>query len=137
MNENWTNYLLCLPISIGSIVFLIQQTDFIYEYGSLLSRVFKIKILDKYLKFEQYEKNSINFENYIIFLGSVYGVKKNTIGFICRLLTCFICLNCFLSVICIIILTHNLMYIFPCFFISILIFYILFSIKRSIFSSNV
>ena len=134
MNENWTNYLLCLPISIGSIVFLIQQTDFIYEYGSLLSRVFKIKILDKYLKFEQYEKNSINFENYIIFLGSVYGVKKNIIGFICRLLTCFICLNCFLSVICIIILTNNLMHIFPCFFISILIFYILFSIKRSIFS---
>jgi hypothetical protein len=124
---------LLLSMSVGCIVFLIQQTDFIYEYTSLFSSIFKLKLIDNLLKFDYYEKNSTQFENYISFLGSIYGVKKNIIGFICRLFTCFICLNCFLSISLTLITTKSILTIFPCFFFSIITYFILFSIKRSIF----
>ena len=125
--------ILLLAISVGCLVFLIQQTDFVYEYLSLLSRFLGLKFIDNALKFEYYEKNSIQFENYIMFLGSVYGVKKNLIGFVCRLLTCFICLNCFLSLWLVLIITKSVVVIFPCFLLSVIVYFILFSIKRSVF----
>lgn len=124
---------LILSISIGCIVFLIQQTDFVYEYASILSSILRLKFIDNLLKFDYYEKNSIQFENYISFLGSVYGVKKNIVGFVCRLLTCFICLNCFLSLSLTLIITKSVLTIFPCFLLSVIIYFILFSIKRSVF----
>ena len=127
-------YLFAISTSIGSFVFLIQQTDFIYEYVSLFSRLVKLKYIDFVLKFEHYEKNSSSFENYIQFIGSVFGVKKNLAGFICRLLSCFICLSCFLSLVSTTILYKNIYYFFPCFFISVVIYFILFSIKRKIYS---
>ena len=127
MTENY----IYLPISIGCIVFLIQQTDFIYEYTSLFSNLFRIKYLQN--KFKTYE-NSNNYENYISFVGSVYGVKKNITGFICRLATCFICLNCFLSLFSVLLITKSTILVLPCFFFSVLVFYILFVIKKHVFS---
>lgn len=124
--------ILVLSTSIGCITFLVQQTDFIYEYVSLFfgHRIFQK--FRRFIKFEEYE-NSNQFENYIMFLGSVYGIKKNTIGFICRLLTCFICLNCFLSLFSVLLITKSVIMIFPCFFTSILVYYVLFLIKKSVF----
>jgi hypothetical protein len=124
---------LFLPISIGSFVFLLQQTDFVYEYGSLFSRLFKLKSIDYILKFEYYEKNSSSFENYISFIGSVYGVKKNLLGFICRLLSCFICLSCFLSFLLVLVLFKTIYLIFPCFVISVMIYLFLFMSKKKIY----
>jgi hypothetical protein len=124
---------LSIPISIGCIVFLIQQTDFVYEYASLFLKLTKLKRISNAFQFNTYE-NSNSFPNYIIFLASIYGVKKNAFGFMCRLLSCFICLNCFISVLSVLLITKGAIMIFPCFFLSILTFYILFSIKKSIFS---
>jgi hypothetical protein len=130
--ENIYFYSLFLSISIGCIVFLIQQTDFIYEYASLFLKLTNFKEVGKFLKFDTYE-NSNGFENYIMFIGSVYGVKNNIIGFISRLITCFLCLNCLLSVLAGLLITKNIMIIMPCFLISVIVFYILFLIKRSVF----
>jgi len=130
--ENIYFYSLFLSISIGCIVFLIQQTDFIYEYASLFLKLTNFKEAGKFLKFDTYE-NSNGFENYIMFIGSVYGVKNNIIGFISRLITCFLCLNCLLSVLAGLLITKNIMIIMPCFLISVIVFYILFLIKRSVF----
>lgn len=124
---------LSIPVSIGCLVFLIQQTDFIYEYTSLFLGLTKSDKVYNSLGFNTYE-NSSNFENYIAFIGSVYGIKRNPLGFICRLLSCFICLNCFISVSSVLLITKSIIMIFPCFFLSTLTFYILFSIKKSVFS---
>lgn len=131
--ENIYLYLVFLSITIGSIVFLIQQTDFIYEYLSLFLNLIRFKEIGVLLKFDSYQ-NSNGFENYIMFIGSVYGVKNNVIGFFCRLLTCFICLNCVASIFSVLAITNQIIYVFPCFIISILVYYMLFSIKKSIFS---
>lgn len=123
-----------LFISIGSITFLIQNTDFIYEYLSLFLRTLKIKSLENFFKFAHYEQNSSSFENYISFLGSVFGVKNNFFGFLCRLLTCFLCLNCFLSlVLSFFIFESFILYIFPCFVGAVLIYLFLFLTKKKIF----
>lgn len=122
-----------IPITIGCIVFLIQQTDFIYEYCSLVLRSLSLSRISDMLQFSSYE-NSTSFTNYISFLGSVYGVKKNMLGFACRLLSCFICLNCFISVFSVLLITNSLIMVFPCFLLSVLTFYILFAIKKSIYS---
>jgi len=123
---------LFLSISIGCIVFLIQQTDFVYEYSSMLLRILKLKKVSAFFKFDQYE-NSNSFENYIMFIGAVCGVKKNIAGFLSRLITCFLCLNCFLSFLAGLFITKNIMLIMPCFLISVMAFYTLFLIKRSVF----
>ena len=122
-----------LPISIGCIVFLIQQTDFIYEYSSLILTYIRIPKIRDWLKFETYE-NSSSFENYISFIASIRGIKKDFTGFLCRLVSCFICLNCFLSVFSVLAITKSAIMIFPCFLLSVLTFYILFRIKKSVFS---
>jgi len=123
---------LFLSISIGCAVFLIQQTDFVYEYSSILMRILKLKRVSAFLKFDQYE-NSNNFENYIMFIGAVCGIKKNIVGFFSRLITCFLCLSCFFSFLAGLLITKNIMLIMPSFLISIVVFYILFLIKRSVF----
>jgi|LauGreDrversion4_2_1035121.scaffolds.fasta_scaffold01389_8 hypothetical protein len=124
---------LILPISIGSFVFLLQNTDFVYEYGSLLCQIFKLKKLDIFLKFEQYRSNSGKFDNYISFLGSVFGAKNNFFGFLARLLSCFICLSCFISL-TFNFLFGNALYFLLCFFISSIVYFVLFSIKKKIYS---
>lgn len=124
---------LVLSISIGSFVFLLQNTDFFYEYGSLLCNFLKLKKLDSLLKFDQYKANSNQFDNYISFLGSVFGAKNNVLGFLLRLISCFICLNCFMSLVYNAVL-GSMLYFFPCFFISIIIYFILFLIKKKIYS---
>jgi hypothetical protein len=123
---------LFLCISIGCIVFLVQQTDFVYEYCSMLLRILRLKRISTFLKFDQYE-NSNSFENYIMFIGAVCGVKKNIVGFFSRLVTCFLCLNCFLSFLSGLLITKSIMLIMPGFLISVVVFYILFLIKRSVF----
>lgn len=130
--ENYIIQSISLPVSIGCVVFLIQQTDFIYEYTSLFLKTLKLKFLCEILKFNTYE-NSNGFQNYIMFLASIYGIKKNAFGFLCRLLSCFICLNCFISVFSVLLITKSAIMIFPCFFLSTLTFYTLFSIKKSVF----
>ena len=131
--ENINNYLVSLPISIGCVVFLIQQTNFIYEYASLFLKLINFQEIGRVLKFDTYE-NSSGFENYIMFIGSVYGVKNNIIGFFSRLITCFICLSCLLSILSVLFITKSVVLIFPCFLFSIITYYILFSIKKSVFS---
>jgi len=125
--------LLAVPVSIGCFVFLIQQTDFIYEYLSFFSKIFKLNFVDFIFKFDYYEKNSSKFENYISFVGSIFGTQKNLVGFVSRLLSCFICLNCFLSLIFIALIYNMYAYFLPCFFISTVTYFCLFSIKRSIY----
>ena len=123
---------LFLSISIGCVVFLIQQTDFIYEYCSMLLKICNLKKVSAFLKFDQYE-NSNSFENYIMFIGAVCGVKKNIVGFVSRLATCFLCLNCFLSFLAGLLITKSIILIMPSFLISVIVFYALFLIKRSVF----
>lgn len=132
MTELLQNFLY-LPISIGCFVFLVQKTDFIYEYSCLFSRILRLKFIDLVLKLEYYEKNSANFENYISFIGSVFGARKDLIGFLSRLLSCFLCLSCFLSLISVLAIYNNLYFFLPCFFIAAIVFYILFSIKKKIY----
>jgi hypothetical protein len=124
-----------IPISIGCIVFLIQETDFIYEYLSIFLKTLRLNFLYKSMRFNTYE-NSNGFSNYVIFLSSIYGIKKNMLGFLCRLVSCFICLNCFISVFSVLLITKNAIMIFPCFLLSILTFYILFRVKNSVFSQK-
>lgn len=131
--ENINNYLVSLPISIGCVVFLIQQTNFIYEYASLFLKLINFQEIGRVLKFDTYE-NSNGFENYIMFIGSLYGVKNNITGFFSRLITCFICLSCLLSILSVLFITKSVVFIFPCFLFSIVTYYILFSIKKSVFS---
>ena len=136
INEQHNNCMqdyIIIGISIGCIVFLIQQTDFVYEYLSLLFKILKLNSLHQKLNFQTYE-NSQGFETYIGFIGSIYGVKKNSLGFFCRLITCFICLNCFLSLFSLIFIKKSLIMLFPCFLLSMLTFYILFLIKRHVFA---
>jgi hypothetical protein len=123
---------LFLSISIGCVVFLVQQTDFVYEYSSMFLKTLNLKKVSAFLKFDQYE-NSNSFENYIMFIGAVCGVKKNIVGFLSRLITCFLCLNCFFSFLAGLLITKNIMLIMPSFLISVVVFYILFLIKRSVF----
>lgn len=127
-------YFFAIPISIGSIVFLIQQTDFLYEYISLFCQIIKNKKIPNILKFEGYE-NSDSFKSYIYFLASIHGTKKSPIGFVLRLLSCFICLNCFLSVFAVLLITKNVLLIFPYFIISVITFFILFKIKNEIYKT--
>jgi len=132
MNDFY-HLLFTIPVSIGCVVFLIQQTDFVYEYASLALSYIKIQKLRKVLNLDGYE-NSSSFENYIIFIASTRGIKKDLGGFTCRLVSCFICLNCFLSVFSVLVVTKSAIMIFPCFFLSVLTFYVLFRIKKSVFS---
>jgi hypothetical protein len=104
----------------------------VYEYSSTLLKILKLKKVSAFLKFDQYE-NSNSFENYIMFIGAVCGVKKNIVGFFSRLITCFICLNCFLSFLAGLLITKDVMLIMPSFLISVVVFYTLFLIKRSVF----
>lgn len=121
-------------MSIGSTTFLIQNTDFIYEYLSLFLKTVRLKVLEKFFKFDEYEQNEEMFENYMMFLGATLGVKKNIIGFLARLATCFLCLNCFFSILmCLFLFECFMYYALPCFVFSVLTYYALFSIKKRIF----
>ena len=66
MNDFY-HLLFTIPVSIGCVVFLIQQTDFVYEYVSLALSYIRIQKLRKVLNLDGYE-NSSSFENYICLL---------------------------------------------------------------------
>jgi hypothetical protein len=124
--------LFAIGLSIGAFVFLLQHTDFIFEYSRLFFSIFNSKKLDKFFKFEFYE-NSQGYNNYLEFLSSRY-VSAGLKGFFFRLISCFICLNCFLSLwIC---MAFGLFYYFlVCFFIAYVVYFILFKIKKYIYSN--
>ena len=122
-----------LGISIGSIVFLIQQTDFVYEYISLFTRTTKNKKLEEFLKFDYYQ-NSNGYSSYVEFICSRDWSKSVIMSFSSKLISCFFCLSCFLSTACAIVLCSKFLFVY--FLISILTFYMLFKIKNSIFNSK-
>jgi hypothetical protein len=120
-----------LSVSIGSIVFLIQKTDFICEYLKLALILLKKEQYINSFKITSYEKSNVA-ENYIEFLAAVYGAKNNVKGFLLRLSSCFLCSCCFIS------FWFNLLFgkiilIFPMFFVSILTYWILFYIVQKIY----
>lgn len=86
-----------ISVSIGSIVFLIQKTDFICEYLKLTSILLKKEKHLSLLRITHYEKSNVA-SNYIEFLASVYGSKNTLQGFLLRLVSCFFCLICFTSI---------------------------------------
>lgn len=119
-----------LGVSIGCFVFLIQQTDFIYEYVNLFIRATENKKLEEFLKFDYY-RNSNGYSSYVEFIASRDWSEKIIASFLSKLISCFFCLNCFISVICAIVLCSKFLFVY--FLISNITFYILFKIKESIF----
>ena len=128
--KNMLEYIL-LSVSVGFFVFLLQKTDFVYEYSIvLLTALGSQKILDR-LNITGYEK-SRNYETFIMYLASLYGIEKNLKGFALRLISCFVCFSTFLN--SVIFLFINPLWIFCGSFISIVIFYVSFKIQKQIYS---
>ena len=119
--ENIIN-ILQVSVSIGSFVFLVQQTDFI----------FRNKSLEKLLKFDYY-KNSTGYSNYIQFISSRDWSHNGLIAFVAKLVSCFICLSCFLSLLISVFLGTFMFLVY--FFLSVIVFFILFKIKKYIFAN--
>lgn len=122
-----------ISVTIGSLVFLIQQTDFIFEYMKLFLTVTKNKSLEKLLKFDYYQ-NSTGYSNYIQFISSRDWSHNGLMAFFCKLVSCFICLNCFLSLVFSLFLGIDLFLVY--FFLSIVVFFILFKIKKYIYENT-
>jgi len=129
--ENIIN-ILQVSVSIGSFVFLVQQTDFIFEYLSLFIKIFRNKSLEKLLKFDYY-KNSTGYSNYIEFISSRDWFHNGLIVFVAKLISCFICLNCFLSLLISVFLGTYMFLVY--FFLSVIVFFILFKIKKYVFAN--
>lgn len=129
--ENILN-ILQISITIGSLVFLVQQTDFIFEYSKLLFTLTKKKTLEKLLKFDYYQ-NSNGYSNYIHFISSRDWSHNGLVAFFCKLISCFVCLNCLLSLVFSLFLGTGLFLVY--FFLSVVVFFILFKIKKYIFEN--
>lgn len=125
--------------SIGSIVFLIQKTDFIFEYLNLAifffeKCFFKLTSTRKYLLLEEYKnlENPEDYSSYVEFFSALNGFAPGLQGFLCKLISCFICLSCFLTVpVGLLFIKESLVFI--CFIVSIIIYFILFKIQKSIY----
>jgi len=128
--------------SIGSIVFLIQKTDFIFEYLSLAiyffeKYFFKLTFIKKHLLIEEYKnlENPEDYSSYIEFFSAINGFAPGLRGFLCKLISCFICLSCFLTVpVGLVFIKPSLVFI--CFIISMIIYFILFNIQKAILYSG-
>ena len=121
-----------VAISVGSFVFLVQQTDFIFEYTKLFLKLARNKRLEKFLKFDYYQ-NSTGYSNYLEFISSRDWSHNGLMAFLAKLISCFLCLNCLLSLIVSLFLGINMFLVY--YFLSVIIFYILFKIKKYIFTN--
>jgi hypothetical protein len=88
-------------LSVGCITFLIQKTDFVIEYARLFLDFCHLTKLKKILLIPHYEnlENPADYASFVEFFCAMNGTQKNIFGFLCRLISCFICLNCFLTVV--------------------------------------
>ena len=120
-----------LPITIGGIVFLLQQTDFVYEYLSLATDYFGKNKAKEKLKLEEYKESGI-YANYIQHIAGTNQAKSGLRPFLLKLISCFICLNCFISLACTILITKEIYFFIPCFFISIVTYCIFLLVKNKI-----
>lgn len=122
-------------LSIGCITFLIQKTDFVLEYASLLLNTFNLTKVKKILLIPHYEnlENPQEYSSYVEFFCAINATQKNILGFLCRLTSCFICLNCFLTVVVGACFLH-LQVLFFSFLIAMLTYLVLCKIKNNVFS---
>ena len=121
-----------VAVSVGAFVFLVQQTDFIFEYAKLFLRLTRNKSLEKFLKFDYYQ-NSTGYSNYVEFISSRDWSHNGLMAFTAKLASCFLCLNCLLSLIASLFLGINMFLVY--YFLSVIVFYILFKIKKYIFTN--
>jgi hypothetical protein len=119
-------------ISIGSIVFLIQKTDFVCEYLKLFLFSTKNNHLIEKLKIKSYENSNVS-NSYIEYLAAVYGTENNKRGFFLRLISCFLCLSCFISF-WLNIFFGKILFIFPMFFVAVIVYLILNFAMQKIYS---
>lgn len=120
-----------LGISIGSLVFLLQKTDFIFEYSQFFIKFLR---LSSFFKLDYYKNNkTIECESYFEFICFINATNKGFFGFICRLLSCGICLNCFLSLfLCSFIFFKPLLFLFT-FFCAIISYFFLIKLKQNMY----
>jgi hypothetical protein len=124
-----------MSISIGYVVFLIQKTDFIYEYANLFLRLIKAKKLLIIMNIEGYEKTDL-YKNFIEYLSGIYSGNKNVTGFIVRLSSCFICLSTVLNIFLFLFL-NSLIFVFPGACVSVITFFVFDKITKSIYTTNI
>ena len=120
-------------LSIGCITFLIQKTDFVLEYTRLLLDFFHLTKLKKILLIPHYEnlEPTSDYASFVEFFCATNGTETNLFGFLCRLISCFICLNCFLTVIGgAFFLSYSVL--FFSFLVAMLVYFLLFKIKNSL-----
>jgi hypothetical protein len=120
-----------LGISIGSLVFLLHKTDFIFEYSSFFIRILG---LSSFFKLDHYKNNkTIDCESYFEFICFINATNKGFFGFICRLLSCGICLNCFLSLfLCSFLFLKSFLFLFV-FFCAIISYFFLIKLKQNMY----
>lgn len=120
-----------LGISIGSLVFLVQKTDFIFEYSKFFIEALGFS---SFFKLEHYKNNkSIECESYFEFICFINAAKDNFFGFLCRLLSCGICLNCFLSLLfCSFLFFKPFLFLFV-FFCAIISYFFLTKLKHNMY----
>jgi len=119
-----------LGISIGSLVFLLHKTDFIFEYSSFFIRILG---LSSFFKLDYYKNNkTIECESYFEFICFINATNKGFFGFICRLLSCGICLNCFLSLLCSFLFLKSFLFLFV-FFCAIISYFFLIKLKQNMY----
>jgi hypothetical protein len=119
-----------LGISIGSLVFLLHKTDFIFEYSSFFIRILG---LSSFFKLDYYKNNkTIECESYFEFICFINATNKGFFGFICRLLSCGICLNCFLSLLYSFLFLKSFLFLFV-FFCAIISYFFLIKLKQNMY----
>jgi hypothetical protein len=112
---------LLIGVVVGFWSFLMERTDFVYEYLKEL-----VKILPKRMRvritplLEYYENSDGNYgENFLIFLGNFQGGRPGAPGFLARLLSCFYCRTTLLSIILSIVLLNPLFLLTPLFAVAV------------------
>jgi hypothetical protein len=117
-----------IGVVVGFWSFLMEKTDFVYEYLKEL-----VKILPRRIKaritplLEYYENSGGDYgDNFLTFLGNFQGRRPGAPGFLSRLLSCFYCRTTALSIILSVICLNPLFLLTP--FFAILIGKILFKL---------
>ena len=132
--------LAAIGMATGTVVFLITETDFIYEYLGLLTKIGRMERVRKFLKFDFYENGGRTIgSTYVKFLGNFYGCRENapfTI-FLCKLSSCFICLGTFLSLIIGVAMAPKMGFLlFLCPLFSSIGFFVIWKIREEVFKDE-
>jgi hypothetical protein len=129
-----------IGISIGTFVFLLQKTDFVIEYLNLALHYIELTGLDltKFkkriliLQYENLEEPEL-YSSFVEFYCAMNGFEKGIKSFLCKLISCFICLNCFLCI-AVNIFMSSFKFSFVSFLFSIVVYFLISKIQKNLLS---